>query len=253
VGKSSLLNRLAGVERAIVDASPGTTRDPIDLEVALGGRGYVLVDTAGLRRPSRITGAVERLTTLRSLRSIERTEIALLVLDAIEGMTDQDARIAGYAWERGRGLAFIVNKWDLAAARGASEEHWQASLRRRYPAFATIPIACVSATTGWHLDRIASLVGVVERGFDAVMPTPRLNAILREAVAAQTPPAIGGRPPRFLYATQIGRRPPTIAVFTSDPERVRPPYVRYLQSRLGQTFSIRGCQIRVVLRERHSG
>ncbi len=250
VGKSSLLNRLAGVERTIVDATPGTTRDPIDAQVELGGRRYVLVDTAGIRRRSRITGAVEHLTTLRSLRAVERAEIALLVLDAAEGMTDQDARIAAYVWQRGRGLAFLVNKWDLAAARGASEERWLTTLTQHYPPFAAIPAACVSARTGWHLDRIPSLVAVVERAFDAVIPTHRLNAILSDAVAAHTPPAVRGRSPRFFYATQIGRRPPALAVFTSDPDRVRPTYVRYLQSRIAQAFSIRGCQVRFEFRQR---
>lgn len=250
VGKSSLLNRLAGAERAIVDATPGTTRDPIDTHVNLNGEPYTLVDTAGIRRRSRVTGAVERLTALRSLRTIERAEIVLLVLDAVEGLTDQDARIAAYAWQRGRGLAFVVNKWDLVAGAISSTSRWLATFRQEHPVFAGVPAVCVSATTGYRLDDIAPLVAAVDRAFGAALSTRRLNLVLQEAVGAQAPPTVRGRAPRFMYATQVGSRPPAVAVFTTDPERVRPTYIRYLQGRFTRAFDLSGTPIRLDFRRR---
>jgi len=250
VGKSSLLNRLAGYERSIVDAAPGTTRDPIDTPVMLGSRSYVLVDTAGIRRQSRVTGDVERLTVTRSLRAIERAEIALLLLDATEGMTDQDSRIASYAWERGRGLAFLVNKWDLVAPKGVAEVAWLSSLRERHPAFAAIPALCISTMTDWHLDCLAEVVQAVERDFGAELPTPRLNQTLQAALRSHAPPLVRGRATRFFYATQVGTRPPAIAVFTSEPGRVQPSYLRYLQGRFAQAFGIRGAPLRLDFRSR---
>jgi GTP-binding protein len=248
VGKSSLLNRLAGAERTIVDADPGTTRDPIDVEVRLQGRRYVLVDTAGIRRRTRVVDAVERLTVMSSLRAVERAEIILLVLDAVEGMTDQDARLAAYAWQRGRGLAFLVNKWDLLDAEGASEPRWVARLQERFPAFAAIPAACVSAKTGWHLDRIGPLVRGLEQALDARLQTSRLNQVMRDAAAAHAPASVAGRAPRLLYASQVGIRPPAVAVFATHPEDIKPSYVRYLQGRLAAAFHIRGCPVHLDFR-----
>jgi GTP-binding protein len=248
VGKSSLLNRLAGVERAIVDANPGTTRDPIDTEVRLRGRPYVLVDTAGIRRRPRVVDAVERLTVMQSLRTIERAEIVLLVLDAAEGMTDQDARLAANAWQRGRGLAFLINKWDVVSARPVTEERWIEMLHERFPAFAAIPAACISAKTGWHLERIGPLIHGLEQALDVRLQTSRLNQVLRDAVAAQAPATVAGRVPRLLYASQIGVRPPAVAVFTTHPDGLKPSYVRYLQGRLAAAFHIRGCPVRLEFR-----
>ena len=250
VGKSSLLNRLAGCERSIVDATPGTTRDPIDTPVTLANRRYVLVDTAGIRRRSRVSGGLERLTVVRSLRAIERAEIVLLVLDAVEGMTDQDAHIAAYAWERGRGMAFLVNKWDLVTPTEMAEEAWLATQRERYPAFAAIPALCVSAETGWHIDSLATLFGALEADFGAEIPTRRLNQVLQAALQKQGPALVRGRAPRFLYATQVGTHPPTVLVFTSDPDRIHASYVRYLRTRFAEAFRIRGAPLRLEFRRR---
>jgi GTP-binding protein len=248
VGKSSLFNQLAGAERAIVHAEPGTTRDPIDTEVRLQGRPYVLVDTAGVRRRPRVVDAVERLTCIQSLRTIERAEIVLLVLDATEGMTDQDARLAAYAWQRGRGLAFLINKWDLVSARPVTEERWVDTLHERFPSFASIPALCVSARTGWRLAKIGALVRGLEQALDVPLQTSRLNQVLRDAVAAHAPPSIAGREPRLLYASQIGSRPPTVAIFTSHPHGMKPSYIRYLQGRFAAAFRIRGCPINLEFR-----
>jgi GTP-binding protein len=250
VGKSSLLNRLAGQERSIVDATPGTTRDPVDTVVYLGTRSYLLVDTAGIRRRSRIEQDLERLSVERSLRTIERAEIVLLVLDAVEGMTDQDARIAAYARRRGRGLALLVNKWDLLTEGGADEQAWLAGNQARRPTLADIPTLCVSALSGWHLERLPKLVEGVERDFTAELPTGRLNQVLQAAARSHAPPAIGGRAPRFYYATQVGTRPPAVAVFTSDPGAVHTAYVRYLRGQVARAFGIRGATLKLEFRAR---
>jgi GTP-binding protein len=250
VGKSSLLNRLAGCERSIVDAAPGTTRDPVDTPLTLGDRRYVLVDTAGIRRRSRVSGGLDRLTVVRSLRAIERAEIVLLVIDAVEGMTDQDARLAAYAWERGRGMAFLANKWDLVAATEMPEEAWLAAQRERYPSFAAIPALCVSAATGWNIDRLPTLFGAVEADLGAEIPTRRLNQILRSALQNQGPAVVRGRAPRFLYATQVATHPPTVLVFTSDPDRIHASYARYLRTRFAGAFRIRGAPLRLEFRRR---
>jgi GTP-binding protein len=250
VGKSSLLNRLAGMERSIVDETPGTTRDPVDTVVRLGARTYLLVDTAGIRRRSRIDQRLERLSVLRSLRTIERAEIVLVVVDAVEGMTDQDARIAAIARRRGRGLAFLVNKWDLRTADAIDEQSWLADTRERRPAFAETPTLCVSAVTGWHLDRLPRLVEGVERDFTAELPTPRVNQVLQHAVQSHSAPAVAGRTPRFYYATQVGTRPPTVAIFTSDPGGINAAYSRYLRGHFSRAFGIRGATVKLEFRAR---
>jgi len=252
VGKSSLLNQLVGYERSIVDAAPGTTRDPVDTPVHVGNRPYILIDTAGVRRRSRITGGLERLTVVRSMRAIGRAEVALLVVDAVEGMTDQDARIAAYAWEGGRGMAFLVNKWDLVAGSDLTEESWLSTHRERHPAFAAIPALCVSAETGWHLDRLPALFRAVEQDLVSNLPTRRLNQILQQAVQNHAPPLVRGKAPRLLYATQVGTRPPTIAVFTSAPDRMQASYVRYLRPRFAEGFGIRAAPVRLDFRRRRS-
>jgi GTP-binding protein len=250
VGKSSLLNRLAGQERSIVDATPGTTRDPVDTVVCLGTRSYLLVDTAGIRRRSRIDRDLERLSVERSLRTIERAEIILLVLDAVEGMTDQDARIAAYARRRGRGLALLANKWDLLSEGGMGEQRWLADNQARRPTLADTPTLCVSAQSGWHLERLPKLVAGVERDFTAALPTGRLNQVLQAAVRSHAPPAMGGHTPRFYYATQVGTRPPAVAVFTSDPGAVHTAYVRYLRGQVARAFGIRGATVTLEFRAR---
>jgi GTP-binding protein len=250
VGKSSLLNRLCGSERAIVASVPGTTRDPIDAHVRLGPRSYLLVDTAGIRRRARITAAVERLTTTRSLRAIDRTQIALLVLDVSDGVADQDARLAAYAWEQGRALVFVVNKADLLPAGSAPVAKWRETLRHRYPAFAAVPAVFVSAKTGAGIDRLIATVRTVEERYFRVLRTRRCNQVLAQAVAAQAPPSIRGKPPRFFYASQVSIAPPVVAIATSDPTRVQKSYERYLRSRFTAEFDLQGCPLGLEFRPR---
>jgi GTP-binding protein len=252
VGKSSLLNRLLGEERVIVAPEPGTTRDAIDTPVTVDGHPYVLIDTAGIRRRGKIREALERHGAVRALGMLARTDLALVVLDASEGMTDQDARLVGRAWEAGRGIVLIANKWDLVAPAKRDATAFRRKLADAHPAFARLPLVCVSARTGQGLGDLFPAVAAVERSYGATLPTPALNRALEAAVAATPPPSPGGRALRFFYATQTGKRPPTVAVFTTRPDLVPAAYARYLTARLSEGFSLVGVPLRLHLRARRA-
>jgi GTP-binding protein len=250
VGKSSLLNRLLGEERAIVAPEAGTTRDAIDTPVTLDGRPYVLIDTAGIRRQGRVHEPLERHGAVRALGTLARTDLVLVVLDAGEGMTDQDARLVGRAWEAGRGVVLLANKWDTLSPARRDAATFRGELAAAHPAFAHLPLLCVSARTGEGLDGLFPLVARVERAYEATLPTPALNRALRAAVAAHSPPSPGGRALRFLYATQTDRRPPTVTVFANAPAAVPTAYARHLTARISAAFGLVGVPLRVRFRAR---
>jgi GTP-binding protein len=249
VGKSSLLNRLLGFERAIVDAAPGTTRDTLDTPFRHGDQEYVLVDTAGIRRRPRVHEQVERASVVRALRALERAEVAILVIDATEGMTDQDARIAGYAWDRGRALLFAVNKWDAVPRAERNRARFLATLQDQYPTLSEVPVVCLSALTGAGVDdlfpALKNLVGAHRRE----MRTVHMNEVLGQATSAQLPPSVRGKRPRFFYATQTGIAPPAITIFGSHPELVQPAYERFLANAFRQAFELYGTPLRLHFRE----
>src|SRR5262245_39771120 len=245
VGKSSLLNRLLGTEHALVAPEAGTTRDAVDAPVRIDGRPFVLIDTAGVRRRGRGSDVLERHGAVRALGVIERSDLVLFVLDATEGMTDQDARLVGRAWEAGRGVILLANKWDLVPAAGGRRSTFHDRLLAAHPAFARLPLLSVSATTGEGLGALFPAVARVERAYDAALSTPPLNRALAAAVEATPPPSPAGRPLRFFYAAQTGRRPPVVAVFTNRPEAVPPAYARYLTTRLAEAFSLTGVPLRL--------
>jgi GTP-binding protein len=251
VGKSSLLNRLCGTERAIVSPEPGTTRDTIDTLLEREGRRYLLLDTAGIRRRGRVTDPIERHGAVRALAALERTDVALVVLDASAGMTDQDARLAGRALEAGRAVVLVANKWDLVASELRTAAAFREAMRGAHPGLAELPLAPVSALTGDGIDRLWAIVRRVERGYDRSIPTATLNRSLRAAVEAHQPPADHGRAVRFLYATQTGRRPPEITIFSSNPAAVGGAYRRYLSNRFSDAFGLEGIPLRLVFRRRH--
>ena len=253
VGKSSLLNRLLGDERSIVTAEPGTTRDAIDTPLTVEGRPYVLIDTAGIRRRARTREALERHGAVRAIGTLARADLALVLLDAAEGMTDQDARIVARAREAGRGTILLANKWDAVPAERRDATTFRRALAELRPAFADLPLLCVSARTGEGLGELFPLVARVERAYDTVLPTAELNRALQAAVEAQAPPSVGGRPVRLFYATQTGRRPPEVTVFASAPEGVPTSYARYLAARLARTFGLVGVPLRLVFRARPRG
>ena len=249
VGKSSLLNRLLGFERAIVDATPGTTRDTLDTPFRRGDQEYVLVDTAGIRRRPRVHEQIERASVGRALRALERAEVAILVIDATEGMTDQDARIAGYAWERGRALLFVVNKWDAVPRAERNRARFLATLRDQYPTLSEVPVVFLSALTGAGVDDLFPALKNLVTTHRREMRTVHLNEVLGEATSAQIPPSVHGKRPRFFYATQTGTAPPAITIFTSHPELVQPAYERFLANAFRQAFELYGTPLRLHFRE----
>jgi len=250
VGKSSLLNRLLGEARTIVAPEAGTTRDPIDTPITVAGRSYVLIDTAGIRKQGRVHEPLERHGAVRALGILTRTDLALIVLDASEGMTDQDARLVGRARAAGRGVILLANKWDLVSPARRSMARFRESLVTAHPAFADLPLLAVSAATGEGLGDLFPLVARVEQAYDAALPTPALNRTLRVAVAGH-PPASGphGRAARILYATQTGRRPPAVTLFVGASDPALPPaYLRYLTTRFAAGFALVGVPLRLVTR-----
>jgi GTP-binding protein len=255
VGKSSLLNRLAGEQRVVVSEVPGTTRDAVDTRVERDGRVYTLVDTAGLRRPGRRTRTAERGSALMTLRSLERAEVALLVIDAAEGATDQDARVASLARERGCACIVLANKWDLVAGRGGEATRAvDDSIGRTLRFMPDAPRLHVSALTGVGLARILPMVERVARAARRRIATAELNRWL-EATVARHEPAMAQRgarrrPVKFHYATQTDVSPPTFVLFCTDPGAIQPAYRRFLENRLREAFDLRGTPVRLRLRSR---
>lgn len=256
VGKSSLANRLLGAERMVVSNVAGTTRDAIDLEIERADGRYVLVDTAGLRRPGRRDRVGEKPSALMALRAIERAEVALVVTDASQGFTEGDVQLAGLVRQRGCAAAILVNKWDLAGDDAEATRRVREAIRERLRFAPDVPVLTVSARTGLRLPRIFPLVRRLARAARLRIPTPELNRWLQEAVAAHEP-AMAQRGPRkrplkFFYATQVGERPPTFVLFCTEPAAVKESYRRYLENRLRERFDLEGAPVRLQLRARRS-
>lgn len=246
VGKSSLLNRLVGYDRAIVDSTPGTTRDALDVEIEHRGRPYLVVDTAGLRRPSKIVEDIEGFAAASSLRALARTEVAVLVLDATVGVTDQDMRLADLAWRRGRGLVIAVNKVDLAPNLAAEQCHDE--IAARLPQWPPLPLVRVSALEGTGMKRFYEALDVVIEGYRRKIPTPRLNELVHAAVESQPPPMVRNRPVKVRYAAQTRRAPQEIALFVNKRDGLAESYLRFLRHLLREEFDLIGVPLRLRLR-----
>ncbi len=250
VGKSSLLNRLVGFERSVVDATPGTTRDALDTPLMWQGKPFLLVDTAGIRRRSRIHERLEQSSVFVALKALERADIGLLLIDGAEGMMDQEARIARFAWERGRGLVLVVNKWDTVSAEKKNPSRYLSELKERLPVTAPLPAVFVSALSGQRVNTVLSVVEKTARLHAAQLPTPQLNRLLQEAVRRHQPPIYQRRQPKFFYATQVSTRPPLVVIFTSAPDNVHPAYQKYLENQIREVFELVGTPIRLRFRAR---
>ncbi|HHW44221.1 MAG TPA: ribosome biogenesis GTPase Der [Desulfotomaculum sp.] len=250
VGKSSLVNALLGEERVIVSEIPGTTRDAIDTYFTLNGRRYLLVDTAGIRRKSRIDLPTEKYSVIRSFKAVDRCHVALVVLDAVEGVTDQDKRIAGYAHEQGKASVLVVNKWDLVEKDDRTAARFTEAIRRELAFMTYAPVVFISALTGRRLPRVMELVNLVAEQQCLRVNTADLNALIREAVMHNPPPANKNRRLKILYATQGGVKPPTFVLFVNDPELVHFSYLRYLENQLREAYGFEGTPIRFILRRR---
>jgi GTP-binding protein len=255
VGKSSLLNALIGEERAIVSDVPGTTRDAIDTVISWGRSEIVLIDTAGVRRRGRVASgpAADRFSTLRSLRAISRADVAILVIDAVEGLTAQDAHIAGYVVEEGKGLLVVVNKWDLLTEKtDRTFDQYVEWIRREAPFLDFAPVISISATTGQRVDRIVEAAVDIWGERRKRIPTGELNRLVVEAAERQTAPMVKGRRPKLFYATQVAVAPPTFVFFAREAGAMHFSYRRYLENRLREAFGFDGTPIRLVFRERSS-
>lgn len=251
VGKSSLANRLLGEPRLIVHSEAGTTRDAVDVPFRYDGRDFLLVDTAGLRRRSHVAAGVEYYSTLRTRKSIERSDVVLMLLDASEPVTNQDARIAGLVSEAGKPMIFLFNKWDLVEKETGTTEAMTRNLRDDFPLLATTPVLFVSALTGLRVSRIPAMVRELYEETRREVPTHLLNEVLKEATEAVHPPVRkDGRPFKFYYATQTGIAPPTFTVFTNDPRGVPAAYRSYLKNNFRTRLGLSTAPVRVVFRGR---
>jgi GTP-binding protein len=255
VGKSSLINALLGEERAIVSEVPGTTRDAIDTRLAWGRTEIVLIDTAGIRRRGRVASgpAAERYSTLRALSALSRADVAVLVIDAVEGLTSQDAHVAGYAVEQGKGLVVAVNKWDLVAEKtDKTFDQYTEWIRNEVPFLDFAPIVSISAKTGQRVGKVLEAAIDIWGERRKRISTGELNRVLMAATERTPPPPVRGHRPKLFYATQAAVAPPTFVFFASDASAVHFSYRRYLENRLRDQFGFDGTPIRLVFRDRSS-
>lgn len=250
VGKSRLLNTILGEERSIVSDVPGTTRDVIDTEFVFKGEPVVLLDTAGIRRAGSVEPGVERASVLRAMQAIERADVALLVLDASELGTAQDAHVVGYVLEAYRGLVLVVNKWDLAEKLDLDEEKATAIVRHRFRFVPWAPVVFVSALTGQGIDKLLAQAREVYQERTRRVSTSLMNTMLLRAAARHVPPPVKGRRLHIYYATQPAVSPPTFVFFVNDPELVHFSYKRFLENTIREAFGFAGTPLRLVFRAR---
>lgn len=250
VGKSSMINTLLGEDRVIVDTSPGTTRDSVDTNFQHAGQSYIFIDTAGMRRKSKVKDAVEYYSVLRSLKAVQRSDLALLLLDGEKGITEQDQRLAGYVDEAGRGLVLVVNKWDLIKEREKSRELYLNNLRRMFSFVPYAQIAFVSALTGWRLEKLFPLIMKTWQEQHKRIATPLLNELLEDALAVNPPPTVKGKRIRIYYVTQPAVKPPTFVFFANEPELIHFSYKRYLENRIRESFDFSGTPIIIKFKRR---
>ena len=249
-GKSSLINKLLGEERVIVSNVAGTTRDAIDTEISHNGKDYVFIDTAGLRRKSKIKEAIERYSIIRTVAAIERSDVVILMIDAVEGVTEQDAKIAGIAHDRGRGLIIAVNKWDAIEKNNATVKEYTKKIHDILSFVPYAEILFISALTGQRVKIIFDRLETVIQNHAMRIQTGVLNEILAEAVAMQQPPSDKGKRLKLFYITQVSTKPPTFVLFVTKKELMHFSYQRYIENRIRETFGFVGTPIRIFIRER---
>jgi GTP-binding protein len=250
VGKSSFVNRLLGEERLVVSEQAGTTRDAIDAHLKYHGRELVFVDTAGLRRQSKVGEGIEFYSGLRTRRAIERADLCILMIDATEGLNNQDLKIAALAWEAGRGLIVVVNKWDLYEKDDKSAPHFEKECREKAPFLGFVPFLFTSAKTGQRVSRVLDMILEVAAERTKRITTSEVNDRLGELVARLQPPQAAGREVKLMYATQVDVAPPTFAVFGNHPDLVQEHYLRYLHNGFRESWGFRGNPVRIVLRRK---
>ena len=249
-GKSSLINKLIGKDRVIVSDIAGTTRDAIDTEVVRDGKEYIFIDTAGLRRKNKIKEDLERYSIIRTVAAIERSDIVILMIDAVEGVTEQDAKIAGIAHERGKGLIIAVNKWDAVEKDNHTVKEYTNKVREVLSFVPYAEIVFISALTGQRTNKLFEYIEKVIQFHSMRIQTGVLNEILMEAVAMQQPPSDKGKRLKLFYMTQVSTKPPTFVLFVNSKELMHFSYQRYIENRIRDTFGFIGTPIRMFIRER---
>lgn len=250
VGKSSIINRLTGENRVIVSDIAGTTRDAVDTEVTYNGKEYVLIDTAGVRRKSKIKEDLEHYMIVRTVSAVEKADVVVLVIDATEGVTDQDTKIAGIAHERGKAMIIAVNKWDLVEKNDKTMNVFTKNIRDMLSFMPYAELLFVSAETGQRLPKLFEMIDVVMENHAMRVATGVLNEIMTEAVAMQQPPTDKGKRLRLYYITQVSVKPPTFVIFVNDKELMHFSYTRYIENRIRDSFGFRGTPLHFIIRER---
>jgi GTPase len=248
VGKSSLLNRLLGEERVIVSEIPGTTRDAIDTTIRYHGEDIVLIDTAGIRQRGRIEPGIERYSVLRALKAINRADVVLLLVDASEGVTAQDAHVAGYILEQTKSVVVLINKWDLIEKNASTMSQYEAYVRAELKFMPYVPVLFISALTGQRVERVLPLALRIQRERQQRLTTVQINDLLHEATARHSPPTKYGKKLRIYYGTQIEVNPPTFVLFVNDTALVHFAYERYLENQIREQYKYEGSPIKLVFR-----
>lgn len=251
VGKSSIVNRLIGQNRVIVSEIAGTTRDAVDTPVKRNGKEYVFIDTAGLRRKKNVKEELEHFMVLRTVSAVERADVCVLVIDAAEGITEQEAKIAGIAHDAGKAVIIAVNKWDAIEKNDKTVKEYENKIRNVLSYMSYAEIIFISALTGQRLNKLFDLIDIVCENHSMRVKTGVLNEIMSDAVAMQEPPSDKGRRLKLFYITQVSIKPPTFAIFVNDKELMHFSYVRYIENRIRDAFSFKGTPLRFVIRERN--
>ncbi len=248
VGKSSMVNAILGEDRVIVSDIPGTTRDAIDTHFVKDGQKYVLIDTAGMRRRSKVEIAVERYSVMRSLRAVDRCDVVLMVIDATDGITEQDKKIAGYAHEAGKGVAIVVNKWDLVEKDDKTTLRYTDNIRSELAFMQYAPVLFISALTKQRIQRVTEIIKYVAEQHSMRVSTSVLNQVVEDAIHISPPPSDKGRKLKIYYTTQASVKPPTFIFFVNEPEIVHFSYNRYLENKLREAFGFEGTPLHLIMR-----
>lgn len=250
VGKSSIINKLTGESRVIVSNIAGTTRDAIDTDVKWNGKEYVFIDTAGIRRKSKVKEDIERYSVIRTVTAVERADVVVIVIDATEGVTEQDAKIAGIAHENGKGIIIAVNKWDAIEKNDKTVYEYTNKVRQILSFMQYAEIMFISAKTGQRLPKLFDMIDMEIENHTMRIETGVVNEIMAEAVAMQQPPSDKGKRLRLYYITQVSVKPPTFVIFVNDKELMHFSYTRYIENRIREAFGFRGTPLRFIIRER---
>jgi GTP-binding protein len=250
VGKSSLVNRILGEERVIVSDVPGTTRDAIDTYFEVGEKNFVIIDTAGIRRKGKVSPGVEKYSVIRSLKAIDRSDVVLMVLDATEGMTKQDKRVAGYADDKGNAMVLVVNKWDLIEKKDNIDKEYSEEIRYQAGFLNYAPITFVSALSGQRVFEILDIVEYVAEQHSRRVKTNTLNNVIKEATSINEPPSNKGRRLKIYYVTQPRVKPPLFVIFVNDPDLMHFSYKRYLENSIRKAFGFAGTPVSILVRKR---